>query len=370
MSEYGFSERVRKVLAMAQDESAALNHEYVGTEHLLLALIHEGSGVAVAALQNLRVDLREVERLIRDTVKPGPPGESHLTHDRPFTSRAKKCLELAMASARDLDHNYVSTEHLLLGIIREEKGIAAQVLAHVGAKLRPVSDEIVRLLGTVDASQANPVPAAKGMTGYSFTERVRKVLAMSREDAAALHHGYVGTEHLLLAMIREGEGVGTAVLQNLNVDLEKAARIVRETIEKGMATQATGPDLPYTSRAKKVLELAMTHARELNHSYVGTEHLLLGLIAEEKGIAAQTLAHAGVTLHAAREEVLRLLGTPAAEAQAISQRAEPPAGVESRKFSSPVASIAMQVRLENGVVLREQFTSVLQAIAYLSRQST
>src|SRR6266571_4715334 len=93
------------------------------------------------------------------------------------------------------------------------------------------------------------------MNGYNFTDRVRKVLQMAREEAARLHHEYVGTEHILLGLIREGEAV------------------------------AAGPDLPYTSRAKKVLELAMSEARELNHSYVGTEHLLLGLLREEKGIA-------------------------------------------------------------------------------------
>ena len=147
------------------------------------------------------------------------------------------------------------------------------------------------------------------MNGYNFTERVRKVLAMAREEAARLHHEYVGTEHILLGLIREGEGVAAAVLQNLSVDLDDVQQKIEETVKKGKAAQTTGPDLPYTSRAKKVLELAMSEARELNHSYVGTEHLLLGLLREEKGIAAQVLTDAGVNLDAARGETLRLLGT-------------------------------------------------------------
>ena len=147
------------------------------------------------------------------------------------------------------------------------------------------------------------------MNGYNFTERVRKVLAMAREEAARLHHEYVGTEHILLGLIREGEGVAAAVLQNLSVDLDEIQQKIEDTVKKGKAAQATGPDLPYTSRAKKVLELAMGEARELNHSYVGTEHLLLGLLREEKGIAAQVLTDAGVNLDAARAETLRLLGT-------------------------------------------------------------
>ena len=147
------------------------------------------------------------------------------------------------------------------------------------------------------------------MNGYNFTERVRKVLQMAREEAQRLHHEYVGTEHILLGLIREGEGVAAAVLQNLNVDLDEIQQKIEETVKKGKAAQTTGPDLPYTSRAKKVLELAMSEARELNHSYVGTEHLLLGLLREEKGIAASVLTDAGVNLDAARAETLRLLGT-------------------------------------------------------------
>src|SRR5262245_29554532 len=147
------------------------------------------------------------------------------------------------------------------------------------------------------------------MNGYNFTDRVRKVLQMAREEAARLHHEYVGTEHILLGLIREGEGVAAAVLTNLNVDLEEIQQKIEETVKKGKAAAAAGPDLPYTSRAKKVLELAMSEARELNHSYVGTEHLLLGLLREEKGIATQVLTDAGVNLEQARAETLRLLGS-------------------------------------------------------------
>jgi ATP-dependent Clp protease ATP-binding subunit ClpC len=162
------------------------------------------------------------------------------------------------------------------------------------------------------------------MNGYNFTERVRKVLAMAREEAARLHHEYVGTEHILLGLIREGEGVAAAVLQNLSVDLDEIQQKIEETVKKGKAAQATGPDLPYTSRAKKVLELAMAEARELNHSYVGTEHLLLGLLREEKGIAAQVLTEIGVNLDAARTETLRLLGTEMPQGGVTSQAGNQP----------------------------------------------
>ncbi|HEY9228154.1 MAG TPA: ATP-dependent Clp protease ATP-binding subunit [Gemmatimonadaceae bacterium] len=177
------------------------------------------------------------------------------------------------------------------------------------------------------------------MNGYNFTERVRKVLAMAREEAARLHHEYVGTEHILLGLIREGEGVAATVLQNLSVELDDIQQKIEETVKKGKAGQTTGPDLPYTSRAKKVLELAMSEARELNHSYVGTEHLLLGLLREEKGIAAQVLTDAGVNLDAARAETLRILGTemPQGGAQQPTGATPAPAPVKGEKKSKTPA---------------------------------
>src|SRR4030081_1096723 len=177
------------------------------------------------------------------------------------------------------------------------------------------------------------------MNGYNFTDRVRKVLQMAREEAARLHHEYVGTEHILLGLIREGEGVPEAVLTNLNVDLEEIQQKIEETGEKGHAAAPAGPDLPYTSRAKKVLELAMSEARELNHSYVGTEHLLLGLLREEKGIAAQVLTDTGVNLAAPRAEPLPLLGTEMPQGGATAQQgnAAPPQPTKGDKKSKTPA---------------------------------
>ena len=147
------------------------------------------------------------------------------------------------------------------------------------------------------------------MHGYNFTDRFRRVLVIAREEAARLHHEYVGTEHMLLGIVREGEGVAARVLGRLAVELDDVVHRVEQVVKPGRPTRYPGgPDLPYTSRAKRVLELAMTQARDLGHGFVGSEHLLLGLIAEEKGIAAQVLAEAGVTLEKARAELLKILG--------------------------------------------------------------
>jgi carboxymethylenebutenolidase len=147
------------------------------------------------------------------------------------------------------------------------------------------------------------------MNGYNFTERVRKVLAMAREESVRLHHEYVGSEHQLLGLLREGEGVGATVLKNLGADLDQLRQRIEATVQAGRPDRHVGPDLPYTSRAKKVLELAMSEAKALSHSYVGTEHLLLGLLLEKQGIAAQVLVSVGVTLDRTRAEVLRILGS-------------------------------------------------------------
>ncbi len=153
---------------------------------------------------------------------------------------------------------------------------------------------------------------------YNFTERVRKVLAMARQEAIRLQHDYVGTEHILLGLVREGEGVAAHVLGNLDVDVEKLHERVEGAVRKGKATIALG-ELPYTSPAKKVLEFAMAEARELNHSYVGTEHLLLGLLREKKGIAAQELNALGATIEEAREETLKVLGSDMSSAAAVAE---------------------------------------------------
>jgi len=143
---------------------------------------------------------------------------------------------------------------------------------------------------------------------YNFTDRVRKVLAMAREEAVRLQHDYVGTEHVLLGLIREGEGVAGEVLRSLAADLDELHQLVEENVRRGKSSTPIG-ELPYTTRAKKVLEYAMAEARELNHSYVGTEHLLLGLLREEKGLASKVLGELGIGLEEARAETLKLLGT-------------------------------------------------------------
>ena len=141
---------------------------------------------------------------------------------------------------------------------------------------------------------------------YNFTDRVRKVLSLAKEEAVGLLHDYVGTEHILLGLIHEGGGVASAVLERLGADSDEIHQSLQEYIKKG-DTAPSADDLPYTSRSKKVLDLAMGQAAEMNHSYVGTEHLLMGLVLEDKGIAGQVLQRSGLKADQVRKEILEIL---------------------------------------------------------------
>jgi len=140
-----------------------------------------------------------------------------------------------------------------------------------------------------------------------FTDRARKVMALANQEAQRFNHEYIGTEHILLGLVKEGSGVGANVLKNLDVDIKKLRLEVEKLVKSGPDMVSMGK-LPQTPRAKKVIEYAIEEARALNHNYVGTEHILLGLLRETEGIAAQVLMNLGLKLEDVRQEVLNLLG--------------------------------------------------------------
>src|SRR5918992_66944 len=140
-----FTDRARKVMQLANQEAQRFNHEYIGTEHILLGLIKEGSGVAANVLKNLEVDLRKIRLEVEKLVQSGP--DMVTMGKLPQTPRAKKVIEYSMEEARNLNHNYVGTEHILLGLLREQEGVAAQVLMNLGLKLEEVREEVLNLLG-------------------------------------------------------------------------------------------------------------------------------------------------------------------------------------------------------------------------------
>ena len=177
-----FTDRARQAVELAHDEAMRLNHSYIGTEHLLLGLIREGEGVAAQALEALGISLdgvrQQVEQIIGEGQQPPPPGEI------PYTPRAKKVLELSLREAKQLGHHYIGTEHLLLGLIREGHGVAAQVLTELGADLNRVRQQVIQLLHGTQGPRPGPVPAGMRLGQSRWKMRGRQ--AEIREHVEAI----------------------------------------------------------------------------------------------------------------------------------------------------------------------------------------
>ena len=167
-----------------------------------------------------------------------------------------------------------------------------------------------------------------------FTDRARKVLQLANQEAQRLNHEYIGTEHILLGLVKEGSGVASNVLKNLDIDLAKIRREVEKLVDQGSNVIGMGK-LPQTPRAQKVVGYAMDEARNLGHTYVGTEHLLLGLLREEEGVASQVLSNLGVNTNSVREEILQLLGNEKGERKVLFRHRRRPAEIPNRRRNRP-----------------------------------
>ncbi|MCU1445144.1 Clp protease N-terminal domain-containing protein, partial [Cryobacterium sp.] len=146
-----FTDRARRVVVLAQEEAKMLNHNYIGTEHILLGLIHEGEGVAAKALESLGISLDAVREQVQDIIGQG---QQQPTGHIPFTPRAKKVLELSLREALQLGHNYIGSEHILLGLMRECEGVAALLLVKLGADLNRVRQQVIQLLSGYQGKEA------------------------------------------------------------------------------------------------------------------------------------------------------------------------------------------------------------------------
>lgn len=175
-----------------------------------------------------------------------------------------------------------------------------------------------------------------------WTERARKVMSIARREAKRLRHHYLGTEHILLGLAKEGTGVAAVVLQRMGLDVQTLREAVERAVKPGPQPLPRDQELPYTPRAKRVLELALEEARRLHHQYVGTEHLLLGLLREEEGPAAEALADLNVTLDAARSEVHAFMaehGGPQLQAKVRVEGEPPAASPPARKWEYKITEL-------------------------------
>jgi len=255
-----FTDRARKVMALANQEAQRFNHEYIGTEHILLGLVKEGSGVGANVLKNLGVDLRKVRLEVEKLVKSGP--DIVTMGKLPQTPRAKKVIEFAIEEARNLNHNYVGTEHLLLGLLREHDGVAAQVLMNLGLKLEEVREEVLNLLGAGVESQENeggepagPSTSAPASKGKSKTPALdsfgRDLTELAREGGLDPVIGRLNEiERLIQVLCRRTKN---------NPVLLGEAGVGKTAIVEGLAQRIISKDIPdlLFDRRLVVLDLAL-----------------------------------------------------------------------------------------------------------------
>ncbi|OYD06568.1 ATP-dependent Clp protease ATP-binding subunit [Paludifilum halophilum] len=195
-----------------------------------------------------------------------------------------------------------------------------------------------------------------------FTERAQKVLALAQEEAVRLGHSNIGTEHILLGLVREGEGIAAKALMGLGLGLEKIQKEVETLIGRG---QGQPTNIAYTPRAKKVIELSMDEARKLGHTYVGTEHILLGLIREGEGVAARVLNNLGVSLNKARQQVLQLLGS----SEAVSSHQGAGAGANTPTLDSLARDLTAAAKEDDLDPVIGRSKEIERVIQVLSRRT-
>jgi ATP-dependent Clp protease ATP-binding subunit ClpC len=198
-----------------------------------------------------------------------------------------------------------------------------------------------------------------------FTDRARRVVVLAQEEARMLNHNYIGTEHILLGLIHEGEGVAAKALESLGISLEGVRQQVEEIIGQGQ--QAPSGHIPFTPRAKKVLELSLREALQLGHNYIGTEHILLGLIREGEGVAAQVLVKLGADLNRVRQQVIQLLsgyqGKEPAAAGAAAGEAAPSTSLVLDQFGRNLTQAAREGKLDPVIGREKEIERVMQVLS-------
>src|SRR4051794_467905 len=248
-----FTDRARKVMALANQEAQRFNHEYIGTEHILLGLVKEGSGVGANVLKNLDVDLRKVRLEVEKLVKSGP--DMVTMGKLPQTPRAKKVIEYAIEEARNLNHNYVGTEHLLLGLLREHDGVAAQVLMNLGLKLEEVREEVLNLLG---AGVENEEPNAPEKTGQKAKSKTPALDSFGRDLTELAREGQLDP---VIGRKNEIERVIQILCrrQKNNPVLLGEAGVGKTAIVEGLAQMVISSNVPEILHDRRivVLDLAM-----------------------------------------------------------------------------------------------------------------
>ncbi len=332
LGEIGLSSDAKVAVRAAIDEARRMNHHFVGTEHLLLGLVRTTECRAHQILQSVGINLTDLRiRTIQVVSQSGGKragssiasiaatamqGEQRTDFDK-FTECARRSLSLAQEEAQRFKHNYIGTEHLLLGLVREHEGMAAQVLARLDIELGALRDAVEFIIGRGDRIIVGEI---------GLTPRSKKVIELAVDEARRLQHHHIGTEHLLLGLVREGEGIAAGVLGSLGVNLKRVRSEILDILSKDKntptdetraSTVVPSPqwksrnnfdDYHFTEQVERVLSYAQQEAFDLQHHYVATEHLLLGLLREEGDGAAQILKSLGADLTRTRAGIETFVG--------------------------------------------------------------
>src|SRR5574337_1024929 len=244
-----FTDRARRVVVLAQEEARMLNHNYIGTEHILLGLIHEGEGVAAKSLESLGISLEAVRSQVEEIIGQGQQAPSgHI----PFTPRAKKVLELSLREALQLGHNYIGTEHILLGLIREGEGVAAQVLVKLGADLNRVRQQVLQLLSGYQGKETSAAEGGGRSEGTPSTSLVLDQFGRNLTQAARENKldPVIGREKEIERLMQ----VLSRRTKN-NPVLIGEPGVGKTAIVEGLATDIVGGEVPETLVGKQLYTL-------------------------------------------------------------------------------------------------------------------
>jgi ATP-dependent Clp protease ATP-binding subunit ClpA len=314
-----FTDQARRVVVLAQEEARQLGHNYIGTEHLLLALMHQPGSVAGQALAAAGATHVAGQAAVLDIVGRGTDTPSgHV----PFTPRSKRVLEKALRHALQYGHNYIGTEHILLGLLDLPEGVGCRALETMGIRPQDVQGQVVALLGGGAGGRAPGAGLPRGVRveAVSTSEPVRlpdmedvpvlrrfrpdarRVLLLAESEALRLGRSGVGEEHVLLGLLAEGEGRGARGLAAVGVTLEDAREKAERSLGRGEGS--VGRTAVLLASAVEVIELALVEAVVAGRHDIDTEDLLLGFVRRAEagdGVARTALSVLGTTPDAVRE---------------------------------------------------------------------
>jgi ATP-dependent Clp protease ATP-binding subunit ClpA len=325
-----FTPRAQQVFALARKEAERLHCTYAGTEHLLLGLLALGQGVAINVFRNLGLNPDDIRAEMERQLGLGP--EVKMVGTIPYTPRVKKVIACAAKEALELNHTHVGTEHLLLGLLREGEGAAARVLSGFDVNLEKSRQLVLRELDPLGIhsaprfEQARPSPSEaqkdrSGLPRDRFTPRVRRTFTLALDEAMRRQQPRVETEHVLLGLVRMGQGVAASVLLKIGVNADTVATHFGAPTKTPASPEAELS--PFGPLVREVLKFAAEEAAALEHTYIGTEHILLGLLRQPEGGAARIFQKLYIDPDSLRRQVLLAFEVKHAAGNAGSPAGQP-----------------------------------------------